>query len=232
MERTSSGRAPRATGLPSEREAATEIGQPGSRPRPPWIGAGAPAWTVGGEAGRRPGTSASSRSSCLPKIQTWTFREPQPTWSPGSSSTPERRFEWGGVVHRNTDHPHATHHRARPATPSGEPLTETSPEPDSARTARGRPKLADTAARPANHRRHRASEAGRAYRKPGHALGPQAGRSSDSIRRGPGIQRCGSRSKRGGSGPAPAPQRAWPSRNHTPETVGLSDPISSRSSNR
>ena len=76
--------------LPSEREAGTEIGS--QVPDPDRLGL-AQEHPLGRwlKAGRRPETSASSRSSCLPKTRTWTSSEPRQTWLPGSSSTPERR---------------------------------------------------------------------------------------------------------------------------------------------
>ena len=138
--------------------------------------------------------------------------------------------EWGGIVHRNTDHPHA-HIIVRGRLPSGEPL-----KLPPALIRRGLREAVQSsltrAARPANHRRHRVPEADRAYRQPCHALGPKAGRTSDPI---------SGRTRRTKMREPPQARRKWPgsgtskslaSRNHTPETVGLSGPISSRSFNR
>ena len=81
----------------------------------------------------------------------------------------------GPPQHRPSPRPH---HCAGPSAIRG--AAQTSTGPDSQGAQRGRPKLADTATRPANHRGHRASEADRAYRQPRYAFGPQAGQAERS----------------------------------------------------
>ena len=59
------------------------------------------------KAGRRPGTSAFSKSSFLRKIRTSDFQRTAADMIARIEQHTGAPVEWGGVVHRNTDHPHA-----------------------------------------------------------------------------------------------------------------------------
>ena len=155
--------------LPSEREAATEIDS--QVPDPDRLGL-AQEHPLGrlAESWQKAGDKRIFKIILSPEDANVDFQRTAAEMVARIEQHTGAPVEWGGVVHRNTDHPHA-HIIVRGRLPSGEPLKL---PPDLIRqgTARGSPKLADTAARPANHRRHRASEADRAYRQPCHALGP------------------------------------------------------------
>ena len=73
------------------------------------------------KAGSGPETSAFSKSSCLQKTPNVDFQRTAEDMVARIEQHTGAPVEWGGVVHRNTDHPHA-HIVVRGRLPSGEPL--------------------------------------------------------------------------------------------------------------